>query len=91
MHLKLWKTYYDRGFFNVTVDYDKSVRSDNGEITLVLGRLTTISGRVDRGANLNGTARVHGGAALRNWFQANYRQGSVVPVKFGSPYHLTLG
>ena len=91
MDLKLWKTYYDKGFFNIRVEYGKYVRSDDGKITLALGEETTIQGRVDHRANRNETARVHGGAALRDWFQANYRESDVVPVRFDSPSQLTLG
>jgi len=72
--LTLQPTYYAQGFFNVTVDYDRYVRSREGPILLILGEdgEQTIEGRIDREANLNGTARIHGGARLRDWFQANF-------------------
>jgi hypothetical protein len=72
--LKLQKTYYDKGFFNVTVDYHNYVRPDSGPVTLVLANTgQTIAGRVSREANPNGTPRVFGGIELRDWFQENFR------------------
>ena len=57
--LKLEKTYYAQGFFNVKVDYDRYVGRE-GDVELVLGA-STITARIDRTANQNGTARVMGG------------------------------
>ncbi len=91
MHLKLGKAFYSQGFFNVTVRFNEYVRKDQGEITLVLDEETTIVGRVDRHANRNGTPRIIGRTPLRDWFQRHYQQGDVVPVRFDSPYQVTLG
>ena len=56
-HLRLEKTYYERGFFNVTRDFDHFVRSDDGPISLQLGDGWSIEGHVNRRAQRNGMAR----------------------------------
>ena len=83
--LRLEKTYYSKGFFNITREFDHLVRSDDGSITLRLGRDESIKGYVNRRANINGTARVRGGARLRDWFQQNYAMGDIVPITFDAP------
>ena len=85
------QTYYQRGFFNVTVAYDNFVRVDGGPVRLVLHDGPEIIGQVYRTANGNGTARVFGNAALRDWFQEHYTQGDVVPVTFESERRFRLG
>ena len=89
-HLKLWKTYYGQGFFNVPRGFDHLV-GDDGAVTLTLRCDCRIEGYVNRRANRNGTARVMGRTALRDWFQANYTLGASVPVRFETPRRLTLG
>ena len=53
-YLRLEKTYYERGFFNVTREFAHYVGGD-GPVTLVLPDSNRIAGRVDRRANQNGT------------------------------------
>src|SRR5438093_8246914 len=89
--LTLEKTYYRKGFFNVTVDFDRFVSSD-GPVELVLGTSRqTIESRIDRGANRNGTPRIMGGAKLRDWFQANYAEGDVIEVDLSSFSSIQIG
>ena len=88
--LKLEKTYYEQGFFNVLVDYDRYA-GPAGPVELVLGSEATVTGRIDRKANTNGTARILGGAPLRDWFQRHHAQGDVLPVRFTSPRVLQFG
>ena len=91
-HLELHQTYYNRGFFNVVRDFDRYVRPDDGSVVLVLGRNgREIGARVDRRAQSNGTARVSGGAALKDWFQEEDEVGDVVPVRFDAPDRMTMG
>ena len=89
-YLKLWPTYYKQGFFNVPRRFDHLV-GDEGPMALTLRGAGEVGGRINRSANRNGTARVIGRAALRDWFQAHYRQGDTVPVRIVSPRRLTLG
>ena len=88
--LRLEATYYKTGFFNVTVEYDAYV-GPAGPVQLVLGDALAVTGRIDRKANQNGTARILGGAALRDWFQEGYAQGDAVAVRFSSLQVLKLG
>ncbi len=88
--LKLHKTYYDKGFFNVIREFDHLV-GDEGSVTLTLLDGCQIEARIDRSANQNGTARIIGGAVLRDWFQRMYSQGNIVPVRFDTMQQLSLG
>ena len=63
--LRLEETYYRNGFFNVTVEYDRYA-GPAGPVELVLRDAPAIAGRVDRNAQQNRTARIHGGAGLRD-------------------------
>ena len=89
--LTLHKTYYDKGFFNVTVEFDRFVRSSEGPIKLLLGKSGEIVGHINRRANLNGTARIMGGSALRDWFQRNYRPLDIVDVDLSAVDKVRLG
>ncbi len=89
--LKLHKTYYQGGYFNVTVEYDQYIREDGGPVLLVLPGGAELKGMVYRTANGNGTARVFGHKALRDWFQAHYSLGDTVPVTFEAEDRLRLG
>jgi hypothetical protein len=72
--LTLQQTYYRHGFFNVTRELDHNVRNTEGPIDLVLGDdKQLVKGHIDRKVNQNGTARIRGGAPLRDWFQANFQ------------------
>ena len=84
--LTLQPTYYEKGFFNVTVDFDGYVRAEEGPVSLVLGDSDRrLEGRIDRKANMNGTARVYGGTGLRDWFQAHFNVLDQVDVELGFP------
>lgn len=84
-NLKLQQTYFKQGFFNVVVDFDRYVRKTDGPVRIQLGRDgNEIDGRIDRQVNNNGTARVLGGARLRNWFQKNFEPMDVVAVDLTS-------
>jgi hypothetical protein len=83
--LKLYKTYYNQGFFNVPVDYDHLVRRDEGPIEIRLADNSRIMGHVNRTANQNGTARIMGHVELRDWFQSKSRALDYIEVAFLSP------
>ncbi len=87
LHLKLWKSYYNQGFFNIPREFDHLV--EGSIVTLVFGQ-NSIQATVNRIANRNGTARIMGGAPLRDWFQSNYSEEDAVPVSFEAPTRLNL-
>ena len=89
--LRLEKTYYKYGYFNVRVSHDHLLRQDEGPVSLLLNCGRELPAYVHRTANSNGTGRVRGSAALRDWFQEHYRHGDVVPVTFESATRLRLG
>ena len=83
--LTLQPTYYKKGFFNVTTDFDRFVRSDEGPVRLKLGMNgQEIQATIGRKANQNGTARINGRSMLRDWFQRNFRPMEVVAVDLSS-------
>jgi hypothetical protein len=85
--LILHRTYHRAGFFNVTVEFDRHVRADEGPVQLMLRdgkRAWTIKGRINRRANPNGTARIMGGRELRDWFQSHFRIKDMVEVDLSS-------
>jgi hypothetical protein len=87
--LTLHKTYFTEGFFNVPVDFDHFVRAKEGTIKIELdGRI--IEGTVNRSSNQNGTARIMGGVALRDWFQDNFSLKDVVEVEFQNKNKINL-
>ena len=89
--LTLYKSYYDKGFFNLGVDVERFVRPDSGPCTLRLGESKAeVRGRVDREANQNGTPRIFGGAELRDWFQGHFKLEDVVDVFVTDPDELWL-
>jgi hypothetical protein len=89
--LRLQATYHQKGFFNVTVDFDRYVRIQEGPVRLRLGRNgEEIEGRIDRHANLNGTARIFGGFKLRDWFQSNFTPMDSVTVFLDSDDFIIL-
>lgn len=84
-NLVLQKTYFNQGFFNVSVDYDRFVRKTEGQIKIKLGgHGLEILGTISRKANRNGTARIMGNAALKNWFQNNFEPMDTVAVDLSS-------
>ena len=89
--LTLWKSYYLKGFFNIGVSCGNLIRPDNGEIRIRLeGSNLVLNGRVDRNANQNGTPRIHGNAALRDWFQEGFRMHDIVDIEILSPKEIYL-
>lgn len=80
--LKLYKTYYFKGFFNVPVDFDRFVNAEEGIITLKLGHDKLVKGRINRKANNNATPRIHGNRELRDWFMENFKIMDEVNVRF---------
>ncbi len=89
--LTVHRTYYEKGFFNVTVEYDRAVRRAEGPVAIIVGsREPRIEGRIDRSANNNHTARIMGGTALRDWFRSNCHVGDTVFVDLTSTSEIRI-
>lgn len=91
--LKLHKTYLEQGFFNVTVDFDRFVRQTEGPVELVLladGKEQRREAKVNRSANMNGTARIIGGTKLRDWFLNHFDVGTRLDVDLGSDREIRI-
>jgi hypothetical protein len=83
--LTLHQTYYNQGVFNVTVDFNRFVRLEEGPVILRLGlNGPEIQAIINRRANQNGTPRIIGGARLRNWFQKNFEPMDIIAVDLSS-------
>lgn len=90
--LQLHKTYFEKGFFNATVEFDRFLGSNLENIHMHIGKTEeTISGYINRTANKNGTARVMGGKELRGWFQSHFQEKDIVFVEILSPTSLRMG
>ncbi len=91
LSLTLHRTYYNQGFFNVPVDFDRFVRLQEGPVILRLGLGgSEIEGKINRRANQNGTPRIMGGTKLRDWFQQNYEPLETVLIDLSSPEIIVL-
>jgi hypothetical protein len=89
--LTLHKSYYEKGFFNVTKDFERYVVSSDSSITLFLGSMNkSIPASMTRKANINGSPRIHGRSALRDWFFQNFSVMQVVDVRFLSPIEIMI-
>lgn len=90
MQLRLERTYRRQGFFNVFVDFDRFVSMAEGAIEIhAEGFPRPIKGRINRKANRNGTARIHGGRALATYFQ-QFDQGHWFDVHFLSSSEIRI-
>ncbi|MCB5187204.1 GIY-YIG nuclease family protein [Methylobacillus caricis] len=87
----LQPTYYRSGFFNVGVSSQKYIGADGETIEIFLGQaISPILGTINRRANTNGTPRIMGGTAVRNWFQKNAKAMDRIGVQVLSPNSIRL-
>lgn len=90
-NFNLAKTYFNKGFFNVSVASGKSFGADSETIELFLSNESQpILGTINRRANTNGTPRIMGGTGLRNWFNANSVIDGSIAVDVISPTAIRL-
>jgi hypothetical protein len=84
-------TYYRTGFFNVGVASQKLLGADGETIELFLGKSAKpVLGAINRRANTNGTPRVMGGTALRDWFNSKASVSATISVEVFSPTAIRL-
>jgi hypothetical protein len=83
--VELYKTYYERGFFNISVDYERFFGENNEAINIkILKTGSTITGIINRTANKNGTPRIIGGVELKRYFRSCHAQGDIIHIKIVS-------
>lgn len=84
-------TYYRTGFFNVAVSSQKFLGADGETIQLFLGKgEKPVLGTINRRANTNGTPRIMGGTALRDWFNSSASVEATISVEVLSPTAIRL-
>ena len=77
----LGQTYFNQGFFNVPVDFERFVGKDGEPIEILDSRKTRIvMGKINRSVNSNDVPRVMGGKELRDWIHLVARQGQGLRV-----------
>jgi hypothetical protein len=87
----LHKTYFARGFFNLSVSESGLFASDGDEIEIFCGdALQPILGIINRTANTNGTPRIIGGTDLRDWFHRDAHEMQEVSIELLSPTSICL-
>lgn len=87
----LHATYWDKGFFNVPVEYSEEFGADGETIEIeTFNNGTPILGTINRYSNNNATPRIMGGAALRDWFQQNCQVQEKIAVQVASPYAIRI-
>jgi hypothetical protein len=85
------RTYYQQGFFNVPVEYDRHFGPHHSKIEIFLADANDpIEGVINRTAQPNGTARVLGHAGLRDYFRSRFRPGDPVSIVIESPQRIRI-
>jgi hypothetical protein len=91
-NLRLGDTYWSKGFFNVSVDFQRYLTMAEGPIDIFLGDgARPLVGRISRTANSNSTPRIFGHKALADFFQKNFQRGGFVSVEIVSPEAIRIG
>jgi len=91
-NVRLGDTYWSKGFFNVSVDFERYLTMTEGPIDIFLGDAKKpLIGRLSRSANTNATPRIYGNKPLADFFQKHFKLGGVVSVEVVSPDAIRIG
>jgi hypothetical protein len=91
-NLRLGDTYWSKGYFNVSVDFERYLTMTEGPIDIFLGDAAKpLVGRLSRSANSNATPRIYGNKPLVDFFQRNFKRGGFVSVEIVSPEVIRIG
>lgn len=91
-NVRLGEAYWSKGFFNVSVDFERYLTTTEGPIEIFIGDATKpLVGRISRSANSNATPRVFGNKPLAEFFQKNFKKGDFVAVEVVSPEAIRIG
>lgn len=90
--ISLGKTYYDKGFFNVPVDYSDRFGEDRERVSIFLGDSgRVVDGYINRTANPGTNApRVFGGATLRDWIRRTFKLNETAEIEVVSPREMVI-
>ncbi len=90
--VELAPTYHRNGFFNARREFDRYLDpAEKAPIAIELGApQRVIHGRIDRTAQTNGTARIFGGAALRDFFHEEFRVGDTFRLTIVAPNRIRI-
>lgn len=81
MTLKLGKTYFDKGFFNLKIDIsEKYIKKNNGICSFNIN--DEIFKCEYKQANRNGQIRIFGKEKLKIFFKDNYKINDIIEIKF---------
>lgn len=87
----LEQTYYNTGFFNVSVTHQHHFGGNGQQIELFVGdEMLPVIGTINRTANRNCSPRIMGGVGLRTLIQAKWNVGHVIQVDVLSPTSFRL-
>ncbi len=80
--LQLGVAYFNQGFLNIGVAYERYIGGDRAPVTIQLGpNGPAIDGWINRTANGNNTPRIMGGKMLTDWIQARFKLKGWVQVE----------
>ena len=89
--VKIGKTYYDQGFFNIPQKFEKYFESDGAELILILGNYESeIVANINRTANPNKMPRIMAGKKYTSWIQENFSIGDVLKIEIISNTKIKL-
>ncbi|MFT8542753.1 GIY-YIG nuclease family protein [Acetobacter orientalis] len=89
--LKLYKAYYQSGFFNVGVSHAKLFGNDGEKLTIFLGNSRVpVQGSINRTANKNGSPRLMGYTKTRDWLRENIGLNNYFTVRVLSPISINI-
>jgi len=89
--LTVEKTYYNSGFFNISVNYEKYFGSNDEDIEILCGNNPKpIIGKINRTDNPNKTPRIKGGKELKYWFKENSEVMGKIKVEIISKNKICL-
>jgi hypothetical protein len=91
LRIELRKTYYRQGFFNIRVEHSRLFGAQGEAIEIYCaGRRAPVIGTINRTAQQNGTPRIMGHAALRDYFHTHFKAGDQLVLRIESPRRARL-
>jgi len=89
--LTVEKTYYNSGFFNISVNYEKYFGSNDEDIEILCeNNPKPIIGKINRTANKNETPRIMGSKNLKKWFKEHSQPMGKIKVEIISKNKICL-